>query len=72
MELLQAGVDFSVIALWLGRESIETTQTIRISHSRKHPGEAQTVPAQEANPLPAKAIACSPSLRRYNKPDYAE
>jgi len=37
MELLQAGVDFSVIALWLGRESIETTQTMRISHSRKQP-----------------------------------
>ena len=28
MELLQAGVDRSVIALWLGHESIETTQLI--------------------------------------------
>ena len=27
MELLQAGVDCSVIALWLGHELIETTQT---------------------------------------------
>ena len=27
MELRQAGVDCSVIALWLGHESIETTQT---------------------------------------------
>jgi hypothetical protein len=26
MELLQNGVDRSVIALWLGRESLETTQ----------------------------------------------
>ena len=26
MELLQAGVDRSLIALWLGHESIETTQ----------------------------------------------
>ena len=29
MELLQAGVDCSVIALWLGHESIETTQCYR-------------------------------------------
>jgi hypothetical protein len=27
MELLQAGVDCSVTALWLGYESVETTQT---------------------------------------------
>ena len=26
MELLEAGVDTSVIALWLGHESVETTQ----------------------------------------------
>jgi len=26
MELLQAGVDLAVIALWLGHESVETTQ----------------------------------------------
>jgi integrase/recombinase XerD len=26
MELLQAGVDRSLIALWLGHESVETTQ----------------------------------------------
>jgi site-specific recombinase XerD len=26
MELLQSGVDQSVIALWLGHESVETTQ----------------------------------------------
>ena len=26
MELLQAGVDHAVIALWLGHESVETTQ----------------------------------------------
>ncbi|MBY0322070.1 MAG: site-specific integrase [Reyranella sp.] len=36
MELLQAGVDCSVIALWLGHESIETTQTYL--HG-KHPRE---------------------------------
>ena len=32
MELLQAGVDCSVIALWLGHESMETTQTYLHAH----------------------------------------
>lgn len=32
MELLQAGVDCSVIALWLGHESLETTQTYLHAH----------------------------------------
>ena len=32
MELLQAGVDCSVIALWLGHDSIETTQTYLHAH----------------------------------------
>jgi integrase/recombinase XerD len=32
MELLQAGVDCSVIALWLGHESVETTQIYLHSH----------------------------------------
>ena len=32
LELLQAGVDCSVIALWLGHESIETTQNYLHAH----------------------------------------
>ncbi len=32
MELLQAGVNCSVIALWLGHESIATTQTYLHAH----------------------------------------
>ncbi len=32
MELLQAGVDCSVIALWLGPESLETTQVYLHAH----------------------------------------
>jgi site-specific recombinase XerD len=32
MELLQAGVDSSVIALWLGHECIETTQVYLHAH----------------------------------------
>ena len=72
MELLQAGVDFSVIALWLGRESIETTQTMRISHSRKQPWRSSSRTSGASEPDSSRATACSPSLRRYNKPDYAE
>ena len=32
MELLQAGVDCTVIALWLGHESVETTQIYLHAH----------------------------------------
>lgn len=32
MELLQAGVDCSVIALWLGHESLETTRVYLHAH----------------------------------------
>ena len=32
MELLQSGVDPSLIALWLGRESIKTTQIYLDAH----------------------------------------
>jgi site-specific recombinase XerD len=32
MELLAAGVDTSVIALWLGHESVETTQIYLHAH----------------------------------------
>jgi integrase/recombinase XerD len=32
MELLQAGVDCSVIALWVGHESVETTQIYLHAH----------------------------------------
>ena len=32
MELLRAGVDISIIALWLGHESIKTTQVYLPAH----------------------------------------
>jgi integrase len=32
MELLQAGVDSAVIALWLGHESVDTTQVYLHAH----------------------------------------
>lgn len=45
MELLQAGVDISVIALWLGHESIKTTQMYLNAHlALKEAALAMTTP----------------------------
>jgi integrase/recombinase XerD len=45
MELLQAGVDRSVIALWLGHESIETTQIyLDADLALKEKALAKTIP----------------------------
>ena len=45
MELLQHGVDRSVIALWLGHESVETTQMYLHADMRlKEQALARTVP----------------------------
>ncbi|MGB8398929.1 MAG: tyrosine-type recombinase/integrase [Bradyrhizobium sp.] len=57
MELLQAGVDCSVIALWLGHESVETTQTYLHAHlALKEAALAKLKPYErgKANPLPAE------------------
>lgn len=49
MELLQAGVDCSVIALWLGHESVETTQTYLHAHlALKEAALAKLKPYDEA------------------------
>jgi len=46
MELLQAGVDRSVIALWLGHESVETTQIyLDANLAMKQEALAKTMPA---------------------------
>ncbi len=51
MELLQAGVDSSVIALWLGHESIETTQTYLHAHiSLKEAALAKLQPYERSKP----------------------
>ena len=45
MDLLQAGVDRSVIALWLGHESVETTQIyLEATLSMKEQALAKTTP----------------------------
>jgi site-specific recombinase XerD len=49
MELLQAGVDRSMIALWLGHESIETTQIyLDASLALKDELLAKTQPVQSS------------------------
>jgi site-specific recombinase XerD len=47
MDLLQAGVDRSVIALWLGHESVETTQIyLEATLAMKEQALAKTEPHQ--------------------------
>ena len=58
MELLQAGVDCSVIALWLGHESIETTQTYLHAHpALKEAAWAKLKPYQRGKPSPNRSTA---------------
>ena len=45
LDLLQAGVDRAVIALWLGHESVETTQIyLEATLSMKEQALAKTAP----------------------------
>ncbi len=47
MDLLQAGIDRSVIALWLGHESVETTQIyLEATLAMKEQALARTTPPQ--------------------------
>ncbi len=47
MELLQAGVDRAVIALWLGHESVETTQIyLEANLKMKEEILAKTIPVE--------------------------
>lgn len=58
MELLNAGVDTSVIALWLGHESVETTQVYLEAHlALKEAALAKVAPAKRNRPI------------RYRPPD---
>ena len=48
MDLLQAGVDRAVIALWLGHESVETTQIyLEATLAMKEQALAKISPTQE-------------------------
>jgi integrase/recombinase XerD len=58
MELLSAGVDTSVIALWLGHESVETTQVYLEAHL-----------ALKEAALAKVASVKQTSLTRYRPPD---
>ena len=47
MDLLQSGVERSVIALWLGHESVETTQIyLEATLAMKEQALARTIPPQ--------------------------
>ena len=74
MELLQAGVDRAVIALWLGHESVETTQIYL---------DADLALKEQAWPRPIQSKALPNALNRTTscwlssnnsnpkRPDYA-
>ena len=77
MRLLHAGVDTTVIALWLGHEQAETTQIylhadLTTQGERRSPGPPRS--RRQARPLQATRPPCSPSSKRSdyadpNKPD---
>lgn len=50
MELLQAGVDCAVIALWLGHESMQTTQVYLHAHMALKEAALATVPPVKGHP----------------------
>ncbi|HVH88356.1 MAG TPA: tyrosine-type recombinase/integrase [Terriglobales bacterium] len=55
MELLQAGVDLAVIALWLGHESVETTQIyLHANLALKESILAKSKPSSGGKPCPYK------------------
>lgn len=65
MDLLQAGVDQSVIALWLGHESIETTQIyIEANLSMKEKSWKEQRLLMESLGNTDLTISCLPSIAR--------
>ena len=73
MRLLHAGVDTSVIALWLGHVSVETTQIyLHADLKLKEKALARTRPPNGRDrPIPAHPTACSPGSKRSDYADLA-
>ena len=74
MELLQAGVDRAVIALWLGHESVETTQIyLDADLALKEQALAKTKPIKGAPSAFNRTMSCWPSSNNSDPkpPDYA-
>ena len=70
MRLLHAGIDTSVIALWLGHEQIETTQIyLHADMALKEAALARTPARHATRALPATRQSSSPSSKRC---DYAD
>jgi integrase/recombinase XerD len=70
MRLLQAGVDTSVIALWLGHESVQSTQVyLHADPALKEQALARTTPPGTTPGRYRPPTSCSPSSKPSN---YAE
>jgi hypothetical protein len=68
---LQAGVDRAAIALWLGHESVETTQIyLEANLAMKEEILAKTTPPAASPAAIGRVTDCSPSSRIYDQ-DYA-
>jgi integrase/recombinase XerD len=62
MELLQAGVDRSLIAIWLGHESLDTTQIyLDANLALKEDILAKTRPSTANQASTDQTISCWPS-----------
>jgi len=71
MSLLQAGVDTSVIALWLGHADIRSTQTyLHAGMTIKQRPLERTTPATAARGVTDRATPSSPSWKGCNYADH--
>jgi hypothetical protein len=70
MRLLYAGIDLSIIALWLGHEQMETTQIyLHADLALKEKALARTTPVKTS---PGRTGHPIPSLRFSRRSKYAE